>query len=84
MNGWNGRRCCNGCFFEQNRHEPTIGLARFWLTLVKGGRELKRDLIDDWIERGMGALSVMEKHLADKTFFAGERLTLADLALICQ
>ncbi len=29
----------------------------------------------------MGALSVMDRHLADKTFFAGERLTLADLAL---
>ncbi len=67
-------------FFEQNRHEPTIGLARFWLTLVKGGRELKRDLIDDWLERGSMALAVMDRHLAMHRYFAGERFSLADIA----
>jgi len=68
-------------FFEQNRHEPTIGLARFWLTLVRGGRDLKRDLIDDWLERGSMALSVMDKHLAIHAYFAGELFSLADIAL---
>lgn len=39
-------------FFEQYSHEPYIAVARFWLKLMKGGRELKRDMLDDWWERG--------------------------------
>src|SRR5215475_12874359 len=29
-------------FFEQHSIEPNIGAAYFWLTLVKGGRELQQ------------------------------------------
>lgn len=68
-------------FFEQNAHHPSIGEARFWMSLVPGGRELKRDLIDDWMERAERALSRMETQLAATAYIAGHRLTLADLAL---
>jgi glutathione S-transferase len=68
-------------FFEQNAHHPSIGTARFWLTLIPGGRELKRDLIDDWMERGEAALARMEGQLSLTPFIAGETMTLADLAL---
>jgi glutathione S-transferase len=68
-------------FFEQNAHHPSIGEARFWMSLVPGGRELKRDLIDDWMERAEAALSRMETQLGKTPFIAGEHLTLADLAL---
>lgn len=68
-------------FFEQNAHHPSIGEARFWMSLVPGGRELKRDLIDDWMERAEAALSRMETQLATTPFIAGHRLTLADIAL---
>ncbi|MGD1911217.1 MAG: glutathione binding-like protein, partial [Rivularia sp. (in: cyanobacteria)] len=30
---------------------------------------------------GYGALEVMENHLTEKTFFVGERYTIADIAL---
>lgn len=68
-------------FFEQHSVEPNLGAAHFWLTLVKGGRELQTHAQDDWAERGYQALRVMEQHLADRDFFAAGRYTIADIAL---
>lgn len=68
-------------FFEQNSHHPSIGEARFWMTLIPGGRELKRDLIDDWMEQAEGALARMEDQLRRHPFIAGDSFTLADIAL---
>ena len=68
-------------FFEQHSLEPNLGAARFWLTMVKGGRELQRHGLEDWMERGYQALGVMEKHLATHRFFAANRYTIADIAL---
>src|SRR5687768_16388522 len=68
-------------FFEQHSHDPFIGQARFWLHLVKGGRELKQNLLEEWEDRGYEALRVMDTHLAARPFFAGERTSLADIAL---
>jgi glutathione S-transferase len=68
-------------FFEQNSHHPSIGEARFWMALIPGGRELKRDLIDDWMEQGEGALARMEGQLVGSSFIAGDQFTLADIAL---
>jgi len=68
-------------FFEQNSVEPNIGAANFWLTLVKGGRELQRHAVEDWMQDGYAALGVMENHLKDHRFFVGERYTIADIAL---
>jgi glutathione S-transferase len=68
-------------FFEQHSLEPNLGAAYFWLTLVKGGRELQRHAIEDWMEEGHRALGVMEKHLTLHDFFAADRYTIADIAL---
>lgn len=68
-------------FFEQHSHEPAIATARFWLHLVKGGRELRTHEIDQWMERGYEALALMERHLAGHRYFVGEHATVADLAL---
>jgi len=68
-------------FFEQHSLEPNIGAAYFWLNLVKGGRELQRHALDDWMEEGHRALGVMEKHLRQNRFFAADRFTIADIAL---
>jgi glutathione S-transferase len=68
-------------FFEQHSLEPNIGAAYFWLKLVKGGRELQRHALDDWMEEGYRALGVMEKHLKQNRFFAANRFTIADIAL---
>ena len=68
-------------FFEQYSHEPYIAVARFWLSIMKGGRELKSHLIDDWWERGYQALGVMERHLEDRDFFVSSGYSIADIAL---
>jgi glutathione S-transferase len=68
-------------FFEQHSLEPNIGAAYFWLALIKGGRDLQKHALDDWMEKGYRALAVMEMHLASHLFFAAERFTIADIAL---
>jgi glutathione S-transferase len=68
-------------FFEQHAIVPNIGAAYFWLSLVKGGRDLQRHAIDDWMEEGQRALAVMDKRLSKSRFFAGERYTVADVAI---
>jgi glutathione S-transferase len=68
-------------FFEQHALEPNIGAAYFWLSLVRGGRDLQTHALEDWMERGYGALQVMENHLKSHVFFAAGQLTVADIAL---
>jgi glutathione S-transferase len=68
-------------FFEQYSHEPNIATVRFWLThktpltpLIELSMPAKR-------AQGEAALAVMERHLATRRFFVGERYTIADIAL---
>jgi glutathione S-transferase len=68
-------------FFEQHSIEPNLGAAYFWLTLVKGGRDLQQHALEDWMEEGYRALGVMEKHLRQHRYFAADRYTVADIAL---
>ena len=68
-------------FFEQHALEPNIGAAYFWLSLVKGGRDLQTHALEDWMERGYAALQVMENHLKTHDYFAAGQLTVADIAL---
>ena len=68
-------------FFEQHSLEPNLGAAYFWLALVKGGRELQRHALEDWMEEGYRSLKVMENHLKQNDYFAAGRYTIADIAL---
>jgi glutathione S-transferase len=68
-------------FFEQHSLEPNIGAAYFWLTLVKGGRDLQQHAFEDWMEEGYRSLRVMENHLKHHRYFAAGRYTVADIAL---
>ncbi|MBI1202069.1 MAG: glutathione S-transferase family protein [Rhodopseudomonas sp.] len=68
-------------FFEQHSLEPNIGSAYFWLSLVKGGRDLQSHALEDWMENGYHALRVMESHLTKHDYFVDGRLTIADIAL---
>ncbi len=68
-------------FFEQNSLEPNLGQARFWLTLVKGGRDLQMHALEDWMEKGYQALRLMNSHLEKRRFFVADRYTIADIAL---
>jgi glutathione S-transferase len=68
-------------FFEQHSLEPNLGAAYFWLCLVKGGRDLQRHALDDWMEEGYRTLKVMEKHLQRHRYLVADRYTIADIAL---
>ena len=68
-------------FFEQHSIEPNIGAAYFWLTVVKGGRDLQQHALEDWMEEGYRSLGVMENHLKQQRYFAADRYTVADIAL---
>ena len=67
-------------FFEQYEHEPSVAVARFLLT-YSGRPELYEARKDDLTTRGERALEAMERHLAERTFFVADAMTLADIAL---
>jgi glutathione S-transferase len=66
-------------FFEQYSHEPNIATVRFWLHTEL--TDERRALLPSKRAQGYAALQVMERHLHDRTFFVGERYTIADIAL---
>jgi glutathione S-transferase len=66
-------------FWEQYSHEPYVAVARFQVTyLGKSVAELDAKLV----ERGAGALARLETQLQQTAYLVGERLTLADIALV--
>ena len=65
-------------FFEQYSHEPYIAVVRHWVHT--GVADARPDLAERR-QRGVAALAVMERHLASRSFFIGERYTIADIAL---
>jgi glutathione S-transferase len=67
-------------FFEQYSHEPNVATVRFWLHHLEPTPE-RRAAIEEKRRLGYAALGVMESHLAERTFFVGERCSIADLAL---
>ena len=67
-------------FFEQYSHEPYVATPRYIV------RHLPKDSpryaeLPDRMKRGRDALGVMDKHLQSRTFFVGERYSIADIAL---
>jgi glutathione S-transferase len=67
-------------FFEQYSHEPNIATSRFWLRHLEITSE-RRIALEQKRQLGYAALNVMEKHLAERSFFVGHRYTVADIAL---
>lgn len=66
-------------FFEQYKHEPGIAVVRFWVAISESPPpaadiEARRTI-------GYAALDAMERHLAEREYFVGERFTIADIAL---
>jgi glutathione S-transferase len=66
-------------FWEQFSHEPYIANCRFQIVYL--GRPTS-DLDSDKVKRGYAALARMDHGLAASRFFVGDRLTLADIALL--
>jgi glutathione S-transferase len=67
-------------FFEQYSHEPCIAVARFILRYLPADTPRRAEL-PRLQERGNIALAVMQQHLSAQPFFAGERYSIADIAL---
>lgn len=67
-------------FFEQNDHEPSIALVRFWLA-YSGRPESFEDRLEERTKAGYRALGTMERHLDSREWFVGDGMTLADIAL---
>jgi glutathione S-transferase len=67
-------------FWEQYSHEPYVAVARNWVKYagIPAGKEAE---LEERRERGRQALDTMERHLAGRSFFVGERYTVADIAL---
>ena len=70
-------------FFEQYSHEPNVATLRFWLAFVgvDALTDAQRALIPAKRSAGEDALKVMDGHLAQRDWFAGQRFSLADIAL---
>lgn len=68
-------------FFEQYSHEPNIAVARFWKHYLPKLTPLQEMDLPNRMEKGYAALGVMDRHLARRPFFVGDRFGLADIAL---
>lgn len=66
-------------FWEQYSHEPCIAVRRFQLAYM--GRK-PEELDPRLLERGNAALAFMEAELSGREWLVGERLSLADIALV--
>jgi glutathione S-transferase len=66
--------------FELSDHQPALAFVRFLVTFSNRGRELA-DVVAERTKAAHRALAVMERHLADRPFFVGSALSLADIAL---
>lgn len=67
-------------FFEQYSHEPNIAVARF-INVYLGMPEDRKEDYQDKQLGGNNALTVMETHLCSQPFFAGDKMSIADISL---
>lgn len=66
-------------FWEQYSHETVIAVRRFHKTFLK---KPEAEIDPALLPKGERVLQVMDDHLAFRHFFVGERLSLADIALV--
>jgi glutathione S-transferase len=77
---WEQAQVLQWMFFEQYSHEPNIATSRFWLMHGELTEE-RRAALPQKRTLGYAALDVMERHLTGRTFFVGDRYSIADIAL---
>ena len=70
-------------FWEQYNHEPNVAVVRFWLAIIgeQNLGEMQRALLPGKREAAGEALALMDRHLVDRDWFVGDRISLADIAL---
>jgi glutathione S-transferase len=67
-------------FFEQYSHEPNVATPRFIVRHL-GPDSPRRAELPQRLARGHEALAVMEAHLRRRSYFVGDRYSIADMAL---
>jgi glutathione S-transferase len=77
---WDQGQAMQWMNFEQYSHEPTIAVVRHWIAHLGKTRE-NEPLLAAKIAGGERALGVMEGHLANHRWFAGNAYSIADIAL---
>ena len=80
---WDRADMLRWMFFEQYNHEPNVATLRFWLQFVGEANlsDAQRAQLEGKRSAGEAALRLMDEHLADREWFAGEGASLADIAL---
>lgn len=70
-------------FWEQYNHEPNIATLRYWMHALGPDKlnDLQRLQMQPKRQQGNAALKVMDDHLAERAWFVGDCLTLADICL---
>lgn len=74
-------RMLSWMFFEQNRHEPIIAVRASLRTYPERAHLATPARMAELLDSGYAVLALMEDHLADKTWFAGQQASVADIAL---
>ena len=77
---WARAKVLEWLFFEQYSHEPFIATIRFWVA-IQMSANANAAKIAEMRPKGYAALGVMETQLAKAPFLAGDRYTIADIAL---
>ena len=67
-------------FFEQYELEPTIAVARFWITLLGEQEKYTAELESKW-RGGNRALAALDGHLDGREWLVGDGFTIADISL---
>ena len=66
-------------FWEQYSHEPAIAVLRFQKHYLK---KTDAEIDPSLPKRCANVLTLMNNHLAERRYFVGDRLSLADVALV--
>jgi glutathione S-transferase len=76
---WDRAKMYEWLFWEQYSHEPIIAVRRFHKHYLK---KPDAEIDPTLMPRGEKVLALMDDHLAQRQYFVGDRLSLADIALV--
>ncbi|KQX20229.1 MULTISPECIES: glutathione S-transferase family protein [unclassified Sphingomonas] len=79
VDGYQRAKMLEWLFWEQYSHEPYVAVARFQVRYL--GKAVA-DLDPRIVERGKGALKLLDGQLTGRAFLVGDAPTLADIALV--
>jgi len=80
---WDQADMLRWMFWEQYNHEPNVATLRFWLYFIGEANltEVQRAQLPAKRAAGEDALVLMDEHLADRQWFVGDSVSLADVSL---